>query len=310
MSSYEAFLRELSGILSVNIRLLEKDFLMHNILTKLTEATFWSEFLFKGGTCLIKCYLGYYRFSVDLDFTYTEGEMFLELPQKKVRRELSRKIDDICDRFSQISKVLGLDLTCDKSNRQYIEIGGNNRFLTLKLWHKNIMGLRDFIKIQINFAEKILFDPKEVTATSICPENPLLATYETYYQNYRRQITVQAYHPYEILCEKIRSILTRRGIKYQDFIDVYMITEKYQIEPRNLREQIIEKTRLMLGLYQKYRKNIAIKTKLLADMRPKIIVKMAKVALLVNIDTGKFETYITDLKKFLLDLIQELTSTR
>ena len=310
MSSYETFLRELSEVLNVNIRLLEKDFLMHNILTKLTEIVFWREFLFKGGTCLIKCYLGYYRFSVDLDFTYVGGEKFLELPQKKVRRELSKKIDDTCNKFSQISKVLGLDLACDKSNRQYIEIGGNNRFLTLKLWHKNIMGLRDFIKIQINFAEKTLFDAKEVMATSICTEDPRLAAYGTYYQDYRRQITVRAYHPYEILCEKIRSILTRRGIKYQDFVDVYMIAEKYRIKPWNLREHIIEKTRLMLKLYQKYRKNIAIKTKLLADIRPKTIVKLARETLLVDIDTDKFETYVAYLKKFLLDLIHELMSTR
>jgi len=40
MSSYEGLIRELARILNVDVRFLEKDFLMHNILIKLTEAGF------------------------------------------------------------------------------------------------------------------------------------------------------------------------------------------------------------------------------------------------------------------------------
>lgn len=233
----------------------------------------------------------------------------MELPQKKVRRELSEKINEICGVFLRISKSLGLSFACDKGDRRYIEIGGNNRFLTMKLWHRTLAGLEDFIKIQINFAEKILFDPNRVTASSICPQDKRLSIYGTHYQNYTRKIQVRAYHPYEILCEKIRSILTRKGVKYQDFIDVYMIAKNYQIEPQNLRKQIIEKTKPMLKLYQKYRRNIATNAKLLPDIRPKTIAMLAEEALLTNIDTDKFEAYVANLKKFLLDLIHELTAT-
>ena len=44
----------------------EKDIILHQMLADLSrEKYFANNFLFKGGTCLIKCYLGYYRFSED-----------------------------------------------------------------------------------------------------------------------------------------------------------------------------------------------------------------------------------------------------
>lgn len=47
--------------------LLEKDILIQKILLDLIKDDFFSKnFAFKGGTCLIKCYLGYYRFSLSL----------------------------------------------------------------------------------------------------------------------------------------------------------------------------------------------------------------------------------------------------
>jgi predicted nucleotidyltransferase component of viral defense system len=51
--------------------LVEKDVILHQILTDLSKNTyFFDNFVFKGGTCLTKCYLGYYRFSEDIDFTW------------------------------------------------------------------------------------------------------------------------------------------------------------------------------------------------------------------------------------------------
>lgn len=50
--------------------LLEKDIQIQKILLDLIKDDFFSKnFAFKGGTCLIKCYLGYYHFSEDIDFT-------------------------------------------------------------------------------------------------------------------------------------------------------------------------------------------------------------------------------------------------
>ncbi len=48
--------------------LIERDVLPHLLLHRLTEnADFRENYVFKGGSRLIKCYFGYYRFSVALD---------------------------------------------------------------------------------------------------------------------------------------------------------------------------------------------------------------------------------------------------
>lgn len=65
------FVNEVSRVLKIERRdLVEKDFILHQVLLDLSKDEFFHKnFLFKGGTCLIKCYLGYFRFSEDIDFT-------------------------------------------------------------------------------------------------------------------------------------------------------------------------------------------------------------------------------------------------
>ncbi|MBS3817326.1 MAG: nucleotidyl transferase AbiEii/AbiGii toxin family protein [Candidatus Thermoplasmatota archaeon] len=44
--------------------IVEKDFHLHRLLSKISRDEYLKEnFVFKGGTCLIKAYTGYYRFS-------------------------------------------------------------------------------------------------------------------------------------------------------------------------------------------------------------------------------------------------------
>jgi len=66
------FVNEVAEKLKIKRKdLVEKDFILHQLLSSLSEDKFFREnFLFKGGTCLIKCYLGYFRFSEDMDFTW------------------------------------------------------------------------------------------------------------------------------------------------------------------------------------------------------------------------------------------------
>lgn len=55
---------------NVNPVIIEKDYVLGWILAGIANNPSFSEFwVFKGGTCLKKCYFGDYRFSEDLDFT-------------------------------------------------------------------------------------------------------------------------------------------------------------------------------------------------------------------------------------------------
>ncbi len=88
-----------------NRQLIEKDILLHKILVDLcNDRYFSSSFAFKGGTCLIKCYLGYYRFSEDLDFSYVNQKEFEGKSQKEIRKLISTKINSLTHLLSKIAK--------------------------------------------------------------------------------------------------------------------------------------------------------------------------------------------------------------
>jgi len=54
----------------------EKDYVLGWLLAGISNhAELGSAWVFKGGTCLKKCYFETYRFSEDLDFTLPDGEM-------------------------------------------------------------------------------------------------------------------------------------------------------------------------------------------------------------------------------------------
>jgi predicted nucleotidyltransferase component of viral defense system len=62
LSEFISFVSEKSGVKKAN--LIESDILIHRILKEIySSAPFMEQYLFKGGSCLVKCYFGYYRFS-------------------------------------------------------------------------------------------------------------------------------------------------------------------------------------------------------------------------------------------------------
>ena len=54
------------------LELIEKDFYLNILLSKIN----FEEYVFKGGTCLAKAYLDYFRFSEDLDFTFFDQKLW------------------------------------------------------------------------------------------------------------------------------------------------------------------------------------------------------------------------------------------
>ena len=246
--------------------LIEKDILLHGLLLHLSEDDFFGErFLFKGGTCLIKSYLDYYRFSEDIDFTWKYQDIFREMSQKQVRRYLSNVIDRLGKTFENI----GMDFVCDKSNRGYIELTGGNKTATFKLWYDSeIIKYKTFVKIQINFVERVLFPPAKRRLYSLLCKNELPDIKKIFpdeYEAYCKNITFVTYDIKEILCEKIRAILTRKGSKARDFVDIYMICSKYDLDVQDFEVQIIDKTRFILKMYKRYRENLIDKAKLIEN---------------------------------------------
>jgi len=261
------FVDTVSQMLQIKRRdLIEKDLILHQLLLDISHDKHLTDnFLFKGGTCLIKHYLGYFRFSEDIDFTWRDQEVFTGMSQKSIRRHLSEVVDKTGAVFEGIAEKRRLDFRCDKGDRDYVELGGGNKTCTFKLWYDSeILGRRGFVKVQINFVEKLCFHADEAELKSLISDGSKeIELLFPQYREYLNPITFMVYDIREILCEKVRAILTRRGVKARDFVDVYLISEKFGINPEEYTECIKEKTEFALKLYRKYLRNLRAKRPLI-----------------------------------------------
>ena len=288
--------------------LLEKDLLMHRILRRLTaDPQFRDSYLFKGGTCLTKCHLGYYRFSEDIDFTYRDQGEYEGLSMKEIRRLLSATIDRLAALFENLAEAENLDFRPDKTDRRYIELGGSNRFCTLKLWYGSTAGARSFVKAQFNFVERLCYEPLRVRAGNVMGESGrgVAALYPEAAQ-YLEPLELWSYDPREIMCEKVRAILTRRGVKARDYIDLYMLKEKRGLKIEDEIDCISNKTIYMLAHYERFRRNLEDKKSLL---RAGSLFEWGgeQALLLVTIDSPRFYQFVESLESTLRKIIASTT---
>ncbi len=252
--------------------LIEKDAYLHLLLKELnSDDHFRNNYVFKGGTCLIKCYIGYYRFSEDLDFSYIRQEDFKDKSEKKIRKQLSEEIGEFTRKLERITDRIGIDFKAHKEDPHYIEFGGSNKFVTFKLWYTSIeLKTTQFIKIQVNYVEKFNYAFKTVEAKNILTgidAKEFRFLYPEAAETLLKNPKVKAYDIREILAEKVRAILTRQGIKTRDYVDIYMIQEHTEFKPDEMKNTILEKTEFMLR-YEKYQRNLLKKVEEEPKYRP------------------------------------------
>lgn len=290
------------------IDLIEKDDILHQILFDLSKDKFFSEnFAFKGGTCLIKCYYGYKRFSEDIDFTWKKQSVFKRKSQKRIRNYLSDTIDKTGVVFERIADKRGFEFKCKKSDRNFVELGGSNKFCTFKIWYDSeILGRKSFIKVQINFVEQFCFRLKKGRLKSLLvKQDPELKALYPEYKEYVRAISFDIYDLREILSEKVRALLTRRGTKARDFVDVYLICKHYGIKPEDVEECIVKKVNFALRLYARFRYNLKEKMKPLET--DKIFDwGQERGLLLADIDVKDFYYFLNQFQDFLRNIVREL----
>ncbi len=306
----KGFIDELSRLLNYEYRdLIEIDLLLCKILSELTQNDFfYNNFLFKGGTCLIKNYLGYYRFSEDLDFTWRNQNKHKNKSGRQLREDLSKLINKIAKIFEEICRKINLNFVVDKNNEKYFLFGGSNKMVTFKLhFNSEILNIEKFIKIQINFIECLKFEPTVGKLKSIIPENKALKfLYPEEYSEYSKDITFPVYNIKEILCEKVRTILTRRvTLKARDFVDIYTILDKYNFDIKEIENQIIEKTLFALNLYKKYKENLKEKLELINSGNLFTFGDEQRL-LLKEIDNKDFYAFVNKFNIFLKNITKEI----
>ena len=286
--------------------LIEKDIIITKMLFHLIQdKSFSQSYAFKGGTCLTKCYLGYYRFSEDMDFTYLNQKDFSGKSKNKIRETMSEKINQLGKLIEIIAKKLDLDFKMEKENKRYFQFGGSNAFVTFKIWYNSLeLGKETFVKIQVNHIEKLIYPTRELNIKFIVPRNlekdfSFIAGEDA--DILLKPLKIRVYDLKEILIEKVRAILTRRGIKARDFVDVFLIVKKEKLNLNEFKNQIIEKISDMLK-FEKYTLNIENKENQLND---NLILGEEEALMLTPIDKG-FPKFLKEYNVFLREIIKEL----
>lgn len=244
--------------------IIEKDYQLHRILKAISEDEYLSKTLaFKGGTCLIKAYLGYYRFSEDLDFTWKDQEMWEGLTRSNIKKQCSREINGLVKRFKDIMDHLGLDFTDNKDEGRYIHISSGGRMVLFYVnYHSEVLKRVERLKIEISFTDEFRY-PTLIRTLDTYANHFDTEEMEFYYpeqlEEYSSKVRIDCYDPREIFIEKCRAALTRKVYKFRDMIDIYMLKKENGFEILDHEEDIIVKTKLMLDLYRRYNENIRIR---------------------------------------------------
>ena len=283
------------------LELIEKDLYLNILLSKLNL----ENYVFKGGTCLAKVYLNYFRFSEDLDFTFTNQELWKGKSTNEIKKVCKEKIDSLGE---QIEKI-GFEFKFDKKDAKYVILGSNNKLVTFKVHYTSVLtGTPSFIKIQINFLEKIIFPYQIKELISLIKPPQFTEEDQIYFKEFLefyKTTKIEVYNIKEIVAEKVRSLLTRKAIKSRDAIDLLFIYNSFNIKPQDLLNEITEKILFSINNYEKYRKNLILtKDKLqtlefrYSEVRPLVIKHFNK---------ENFDAYVLDLKRLLIELAEKIT---
>jgi predicted nucleotidyltransferase component of viral defense system len=273
--SLRAFVPALSGKLNLEDQaLLERDIRLHLLLGGLArDKTVGRNLVFKGGTCLIKCHFGYWRFSEDLDFTWRDQKAWQDEGSKKARRafqSVRRKAVQTMDEHA-----LGQGL----SRTEPPAYGRSGQMVTVKCSYKDLAAIPSFIKLQVNFLEPMVYGVRNVEASSLLNgdrPNDLQLVDEILTEAYATPVNCVSYDSREILIEKCRAILTRQAAKGRDVLDLFLLDRELGLHVEDYLPQIERKTRFSIENRKRYREHLdgaknRFKALLEEDIRPLLI---------------------------------------
>ena len=107
-----------------------------------------------------------------------------------------------------------------------------------------------------------------------------------------------AYDMREIVCEKVRALLTRKGMKTRDVADLYFIEKERKLNIEDLKDTCVEKAIFAINSYKKYRENFEGRSRIMRKERD-FLVGEAEYLMLVKVDRKNFDAFLKRLLPFL-----------
>lgn len=181
-------------------RLIEKDYFCTVLLEYLTTAGV--ELIFKGGTCLAKVHLGFYRLSEDLDFVIPTRVDASRSQRRRLAEPSKRVVEDIVERMPPMRIITRL-------------AGANDSTLyAAVIGYDSLLGAREeTIKIEIGLREPLLLSALRAEARTLLLDPiagaPMIPAF-----------LVPCLSLEEAMAEKLRAALSRREPAICDFYDI------------------------------------------------------------------------------------------
>lgn len=218
--------------LSIDDDIIKKDLLLTLILAEFEKIKLGEGLIFKGGTLLSRNYLKYHRFSEDLDFVYKNASTIRALYRRARDRKIKIFLDFFTPELKKVADALELEFSTDRSDKRFCRMIRGRAVYTFKLYYSD----KKFIKIEINFVEKIINKPEKASIKAITDffdSKTMLYELGLSYQNFN----VLSYPLDEIILEKYRAVLTRKNLKERDLLDLFLIPNSLSVKT----EEVVEK---------------------------------------------------------------------
>ena len=195
----------LAGETGLTPSVVEKDYVLGWLLSAVNrESTLTDSWVFKGGTCLKKCYFETYRFSEDLDFTIQDKTHLNE--------------EFLIEQFTAISEWLyetsGIEIPTERLKFDIYENPRGHKSCEGRVYYQNHFssGKKNIPKIKFDLtADEVLVMPPSRQAVI-----------HTYSDNPSDGIHVNCYSYPEVFDEKVRA-LGERG-RPRDLYDVTLLS--------------------------------------------------------------------------------------
>jgi len=210
-----------SGLLPTTV---EKDYALSWVLFGISRHQVLNRWVFKGGTCLKKCYFDTYRFSEDLDFTIPT-----ECPYDHT--SILTSLKEMCANLSQLS---GIEFPEDEIDLKESINKRNNRTYQGKITFVGPLNPpksnRQRIKLDLT-QDEVIVDPSQ-------PRH----VFHPYADAPTEPFFISSYSINEILAEKSRALFERSGTP-RDVYDVVNVSRNFRsdVDPARARTSLNKK---------------------------------------------------------------------
>jgi predicted nucleotidyltransferase component of viral defense system len=211
--------REISAIAKqagVSKTIIDKDWVLGHFIDAIYSVKeLKKKLIFKGGTCLKKCYLPEYRFSEDLDYTSTDDKFILT---KELVVEITNLVIERTGIACYIASFRDLIFKNEKTGYEIIvKYWGadhqiNSAVPPPERWQTSI-------KIEIILYELLLFPP--IKKKVIHPYSDKLSA---------NAAKIPCYTIDEVMSEKIRALMQRKYTAPRDYYDIWYLSKNYELD--------------------------------------------------------------------------------